>query len=181
VTGTGFGIAPQSGSWKIGMNSQVGTPYDALSFDLSSSIVGGSSYDLQLFLTGESLLTLGPLEVGISTSATSFGSLVYSATPTGIAASPSRNPRRGCSSPSASPSWFGDHRRDVATQIPQPSKHHARADTPYRRHRRAREGMRWSPASRTSALDSKGPNLVRECPRKVAGCATHPWLSIRRG
>ena len=76
VTGTGFGIAPQSGSWKIGMNSQVGTPYDALSFDLSSSIVGGSSYDLQLFLAGESLLTLGPLEVGISTFATSFGSLV---------------------------------------------------------------------------------------------------------
>ncbi len=82
VTTGGFGIAPHGGDWKIGMNSQVGAPYDALSLDLSSSISSGSSYDLQLFLAGESAGTLGPVEVGISSSATSFGTLVYSATPT---------------------------------------------------------------------------------------------------
>jgi hypothetical protein len=29
-----FGLAPQSGNWKIGMNSQEDSPYDALSFAL---------------------------------------------------------------------------------------------------------------------------------------------------
>jgi hypothetical protein len=86
VTGTDFGIAPQSGSWKIGMNSQVGTPSDAMAFALSSSVLSGSSYDLQIFLAGGDLATLGPVEIGLSSSATSFGTLVYSAAPTSTSA-----------------------------------------------------------------------------------------------
>jgi hypothetical protein len=86
VSRTSFGIAPRSGTWKIGMNSQLGTPNDALAFALSSSVLSGSTYDLQIFLAGQALTTLGPVEVGLSSSATSFGTLVYSASPTSLTA-----------------------------------------------------------------------------------------------
>ena len=81
ITSTDFGITPQSGNWKLGLHTQVGGPQDAFSFSLSSAVVGGTSYTLSFFgalLAGQ---PPGTIEVGISTSASSFGTLVYSATP----------------------------------------------------------------------------------------------------
>jgi hypothetical protein len=45
-------------------------------------MLSGTTYDIGLFLAGESLATLGAIEIGISSSATSFGTLVHSAAPT---------------------------------------------------------------------------------------------------
>ena len=86
VESTDFGIAPQHGDWKIGMNSQIGTPFDALSLDLSTSIVNGNSYQIDIYLALTDVLTQGAVEIGISTSATGFGTQVYSATPTSTTA-----------------------------------------------------------------------------------------------
>ena len=51
VTGTGFGIAPQSGNWKVGMHqrSNLATNRDELSLDLSAPLTVGDSYDLAFY------------------------------------------------------------------------------------------------------------------------------------
>ena len=87
VTGTRFGIAPQSGNWKLGLhqNTSFPTNVDAFSFDLSGSIVSGRAYALQFFAAGlasRGFSPLGPVEIGLSSSATSFGTQIFSGTPT---------------------------------------------------------------------------------------------------
>lgn len=80
VTGTSLGIAPQSGSWKVGVHDQTGTlPFDSFSLDLSSSTIVGTVYTLSFWLAGQGGSALGPLEIGLSSSASSFGSLITSA------------------------------------------------------------------------------------------------------
>jgi hypothetical protein len=81
VTSTDFGIAPQDGDWKLGLHEQSLGGQDAFSMSLTEGIVGGSTYDLQFYgaLLGGS--PTGTLEIGVSNSATSFGTLVFSGTP----------------------------------------------------------------------------------------------------
>ena len=88
VTSTDFGIAPQSGNWKVGMHqrSNLATNRDELSLDLSAPLTVGDSYDLSFYAAGLSSNPLGQIEVGVSTAANAFGSLVFSATPTGSSA-----------------------------------------------------------------------------------------------
>lgn len=88
VTSTDFGIAPQSGNWKVGMHqrSNNSTNRDEFSLDLSAPLNAGSSYNLSFYAAGLSSNSLGLIEVGVSGSATAFGSLVFSATPTSSAA-----------------------------------------------------------------------------------------------
>src|SRR5215208_2980775 len=82
VTGTDFGIAPESGDWKLGLHtSSLSGFFDAFSFDLSSAIVAGTSYDLELFAALHPDRPTGTVEIGVSSSATAFGTLVFSATP----------------------------------------------------------------------------------------------------
>ena len=84
VTSTAFGIAPQSGNWKVGMHQNTGSSSnrDQFSLDLSGPLSTGASYDLSFYGTGLSGSPFGTIEVGVSTSASSFGSLIFSATPT---------------------------------------------------------------------------------------------------
>lgn len=73
-----FGLAPQSGNYKAGMATGLGT--DALTFKLASGITAGVAYSLsfwayrdQSFRSGN-----GSLNIGVSNSATAPGSQVYS-------------------------------------------------------------------------------------------------------
>ncbi|MBI5708498.1 MAG: PEP-CTERM sorting domain-containing protein [Armatimonadetes bacterium] len=86
MTTSTYGFAPQSGSWKVGMATGIGT--DAFSFDLSGSILNGTSYTLSFYAAATTAIRpgTGPVDIGISTSATSFGTQVYT-TGTGISGS----------------------------------------------------------------------------------------------
>lgn len=81
VTGLAFGIAPQSGNWKLGMHTQDLGAFDAFSFDLSANVVSGQSYTLS-FWAAQSPGLLSGVEIGLSSSATSFGTLIFTANPT---------------------------------------------------------------------------------------------------
>jgi hypothetical protein len=83
ITGTSFGLAPQSGNWKLGIHTQINPAnFDALSLALAGPLTPGTSYDLS-FWAAESPVVgePGPVEVGVSTSATAFGTLVFSGQP----------------------------------------------------------------------------------------------------
>jgi hypothetical protein len=85
VTGSDFGIEPQSGNWKLGLHQRTNGPtkVDAFSLNLSSPVVTGNSYSLQFFAAGLSNEPLGPVQIGLSNSATNFGTLIFSGTPAG--------------------------------------------------------------------------------------------------
>jgi hypothetical protein len=84
VTGLDFGVAPQSGDWKLGLHTQTNGNFDAFSLGLSTGVIGGTSYDLQFYgaLLGQFGAQPGPIEIGLSNSATAFGTLIFSGTPT---------------------------------------------------------------------------------------------------
>ena len=78
VTGAGFGITPQSGSWKLGIHTQTSGIFDAFSLTLSSALVSGNSYALQFFVAQYSGYS-SSVDIGVSSSATGFGTLLFSA------------------------------------------------------------------------------------------------------
>jgi hypothetical protein len=82
VTGLDFGIAPIDGDWKLGLHTQVSLIQDAFSMSLSSGIVAGTSYDLSFSgaLLGFGSIA-GNIEIGVSNSASAFGTLVFAGTP----------------------------------------------------------------------------------------------------
>ena len=87
VTGVAFGIAPESGNWKVGLHRQVNGATDAFAFGLSSGIVAGQSYTLSFWLAGlDSASPLGEVVFGISGNSTSFGTQIFAATPPSISA-----------------------------------------------------------------------------------------------
>ena len=89
ATGSSWGIAAQSGNWKLGLHRQptmFGGAYDAFSLDLSSPVGSGQTYALQFFAAGLEYEELGPVEIGLSSSASDFGTLIFSGTPTSITA-----------------------------------------------------------------------------------------------
>lgn len=81
--GSGFGVAPQSGSWKVSPASDAGGDTEAFSFELTSPLVAGSSYDLSFYFErlASGVFDGGVVEVGVSSSATAFGTLVYTSIP----------------------------------------------------------------------------------------------------
>ncbi|MBP7052680.1 MAG: hypothetical protein KBE65_16845 [Phycisphaerae bacterium] len=84
VTGLDFGIAPQSGNWKLGLHQYGGYPTyaDAFSLDLLSPVVSGNAYVLQFFAASKQGSGWGSVEIGLSDSASSFGTLIFSGAPT---------------------------------------------------------------------------------------------------
>lgn len=68
ATGSGWGIDPESGSWKVGLHQRTDnlTHVDAFSFDLSSPVISGNTYDLQFFAAGIYGYPLGQVEIGLS-------------------------------------------------------------------------------------------------------------------
>ena len=83
MTGLAFGIAPIDGDWKLGLHTQTNLFQDAFSMSLSSGIVAGTSYDLSFYgaLLNGFGSTAGNIEVGVSNSASAFGTLVVAGTP----------------------------------------------------------------------------------------------------
>lgn len=81
VTSNDFGIAPQSGDWKLGLHtSAIPGYFDVFSFDLSSMVVAGNIYSLQFF-GAEDVGYVGEIEIGLSSTATDFGTLIRTASP----------------------------------------------------------------------------------------------------
>lgn len=80
VTGTSFGILPQHGNWKLGIHTQSTGAYDAFSLDTSSPVVAGQSYTLSFYTAQLGGSPAGNLEIGLSTSASSFGAVIFTQT-----------------------------------------------------------------------------------------------------
>lgn len=80
--GGGFGVDPIHGNWHIALHAQSKGPVDAFSFHLSKPIVAGASYDLSFWASG-SFPSDGdkPIEIGVSSLASSFGTLVFTSDP----------------------------------------------------------------------------------------------------
>lgn len=82
TVGSGFGLAPVDGLWKVSPASDLGGNFEAFSMTLSGPLSVGESYDLSFYI--ERLISGpfdgGSVEIGLSTSATAFGDLVYTAT-----------------------------------------------------------------------------------------------------
>lgn len=73
----GFGSA-QSGSWFLGLATDItGTTNDALSLTLSAPLTIGNSYTLTYYDTKNASYATNPVEIGISTSASSFGTQIF--------------------------------------------------------------------------------------------------------
>src|SRR5215831_1415240 len=85
VTSTDFGIAPESGNWKLGIHTQSSGANDAFSLTFSTPLVVGNTYSLQFFAaqyTGH----VADISVGLSNSATSFGTQIFTGVPTSTSA-----------------------------------------------------------------------------------------------
>ena len=80
ITGTAFGIAPESGNWKLGIHTQTGGAFDAFSMTLSSALVAGNSYTLQFFGAQLAGFT-STIQIGVSTSPTAFGTSIFTGSP----------------------------------------------------------------------------------------------------
>lgn len=82
VTGLDFGVAPQSGDWKVGMHQLNDTSYDAFSLSLSTPVVAGQQYTVTFWGVGYSTFVPATLLIGLSSSATVFGTEIASGTST---------------------------------------------------------------------------------------------------
>jgi PEP-CTERM motif-containing protein len=83
VTGSDLEIPPQSGSWKLGLRDAP-SGSDAFSLTLSTPMVLGNNYALQFFGANTNGIPPAQFEIGVSTTADSFGVLVDSFSPTTI-------------------------------------------------------------------------------------------------
>ena len=80
ITGNSVEFPPQSGNWNLHIHTQrpsLSDKYDAFSLDLSSPVFAGSSYTLSFYAANY----IGDVQVGLSNSATDFGTLIFSERP----------------------------------------------------------------------------------------------------
>ncbi len=77
--GNPFGLPPVHGQWKLAIHKRSTGQVDEFSFDLNSNIVSGQQYTIDFWAHADTTFDPGnePVEIGISASANSFGSLVY--------------------------------------------------------------------------------------------------------
>ena len=86
TTDSPYGLLPESGLWKLGIHKSGYPIYgndDAFSFTLSSPLVAGQQYALSFY--GQDVVSAqnpggGQLQVGVSSTPTSFGTLVFAGT-----------------------------------------------------------------------------------------------------
>ncbi len=87
TTDTTYGLPPESGLWKVAIH-KAGYPNsgtdDAFSFTLSAPVLPGQQYALSFY--GQLVPTVdnpgnGPVQIGLSSSPTNFGTLVFTGTP----------------------------------------------------------------------------------------------------
>lgn len=82
---TGCYITPQNGNWCLGLSSgtESTADADAVAIELSSNLTIGQSYQISFYVFGntnfDSFLT--NLKIGVSNNDSTFGSLLYTATP----------------------------------------------------------------------------------------------------
>jgi hypothetical protein len=78
-----YGLPPVDGNYKVALHLRTDGLADAFSFGLSSSIVAGRTYTLSFW--AQTVLDFDPgrepLHIGISNSATDFGTLLYTTGP----------------------------------------------------------------------------------------------------
>jgi hypothetical protein len=84
--GCGYLGPPQSGTVKVGMSADIenGVAYDAFSLALSAPVQGGRSYTVSFYgwQWGRTFAPdIGPVLIGLSNDAASFGTLVFEVTP----------------------------------------------------------------------------------------------------
>ncbi|MCZ6765888.1 MAG: hypothetical protein O7D32_03065 [bacterium] len=82
-TSCGFAGPPQSGTVKLAIHRQsVGGSTDEFSFLLSSAVVAGTAYDISFYSWSDLSFDpdVGWVEIGLSSSAASFGTLAFSGT-----------------------------------------------------------------------------------------------------
>ncbi len=79
MLGAPFGLMPVDGDYKLAIHRQSGGPVDAFSFDLTGGLVAGNVYTIDFWAQAVTDFDSGndPIEIGISGSASSFGTLVY--------------------------------------------------------------------------------------------------------
>jgi hypothetical protein len=82
IKGTDYLIPPESGNWKLGIATNFLGEYDAFSLSLSSALVAGNNYRLQFFGALEIAGFPSEVAIGVSSSATDFGTQIFSGTPT---------------------------------------------------------------------------------------------------
>jgi len=82
TVGSGYGLAPIDGKWKVSPASGAGGTAEEFSMTLAGPLVAGNHYDLSFYIERLECCGFdgGTVNVGLSTSATSFGTLVTSAT-----------------------------------------------------------------------------------------------------
>jgi hypothetical protein len=83
INGNPYGLLPQSGNWKLAIHRSSTGNNDTFTFNLSAPIVAGQTYTLDFYAQAVTVFDAGngAVQVGVSSSATSFGSLVFSGVP----------------------------------------------------------------------------------------------------
>lgn len=82
-TTRGFGFPAQSGHFKVGLHQkeEIHPKVDAFALELSSPVIAGLDYTLTFYSSLELPETAGPVEVGLTSVPTEFGTLVASVLP----------------------------------------------------------------------------------------------------
>ncbi len=81
ITSATYSGGPQSGNWFIGF---TGGGTDMISMTLSAPLTAGNSYTISFYDKADPRWIANPFEIGLSTSANAFGTLLYTA-PSGAA------------------------------------------------------------------------------------------------
>jgi len=83
--GSGYGLAPQNGNWKVSPASDAGGFAEEFSMNLTGALTPGQSYQLDFYIERlqSDVFNGGTVQVGLSSSATVFGTQIASATAPG--------------------------------------------------------------------------------------------------
>lgn len=75
---------PIDGAYKVHVANQPDGAVDAFSFDLSSPLISGTTYDLSFYAASQSIFSksIGTIDIGAWSTANAFGTQVFSATST---------------------------------------------------------------------------------------------------
>jgi hypothetical protein len=80
--GSGYGQAPQNGAWKVSPASDAGGTTEEFSLAMTGPLIVGESYQLSFYIERltQAPFNGGTVQIGVSSSATSFGTQVALAT-----------------------------------------------------------------------------------------------------
>ncbi len=76
ITSSQYSGGPQNGNWMVAV---TGGGTDLLSLELTASLVPGKRYEIEFYDKSDRTFASLPIELGLSTSNTNFGTLIYTA------------------------------------------------------------------------------------------------------